>query len=318
MFMLRVKRVTLAQCFNHTVTCFHAWLRPPVGTVLQSHHYMLARMTLASSRHGVSTHFTCSHAWLWPPAGTVFWHTITCSHAWLRPPAATVFQHTITCSHAWLRPPVGTVFQHTITCSHAWLRPPVGTVFQHTITCSHAWLWPPVGTVFQHTITCSHAWLWPPAGTVFRHTITCSHAWPWPPAGTVFQHTFTCSHAWLWPLAGAVFQHTITCSHAWLRPPLRGEGWTGRHLHLGPCGPGPAGRFAHLFGPSPACLHFHPLRRGACHLAFGQGASVTDIQALGGWRSQAVACYLPLDAARARAAASLSAATFPPQPRLGP
>ena len=63
---------------------------------------------------------------------------------------------------------------------------------------------------------------------------------------------------------------------------------------------------------------FHSLRRGACHLAFGQGASVTDIQALGGWRSQAVACYLPLDAARARAAASLSAATFPPQPLLGP
>ena len=67
---------------------------------------------------------------------------------------------------------------------------------------------------------------------------------------------------------------------------------------------------AHLGLPVHA-YSFHSFRRGACHLAYGQGASVTEVQALGGWRSDAVACYLPLDAARGRAAATLAAASSP-------
>ena len=116
----------------------------------------------------------------------------------------------------------------------------------------------------------------------------------------------------------------MTLASSTFYPSLRGGGGGGggggdrQTPSSWPCGPSLAGRFAHLFGPSPACLHFSLFAQGGVPPGFGQGASVTDIQALGGWRSQAVACYLPLDAARARAAASLSAATFPPQPLLGP
>ena len=50
---------------------------------------------------------------------------------------------------------------------------------------------------------------------------------------------------------------------------------------------------------------FHSLRRGACTLAFTQGADISDIKNLGGWRSDAVQCYIPTLASRARAAAAL-------------
>ena len=50
---------------------------------------------------------------------------------------------------------------------------------------------------------------------------------------------------------------------------------------------------------------FHSLRRGACSLAFENGADIADIQNLGGWRSNAVQCYLPVMASRNRAAAAL-------------
>ena len=50
---------------------------------------------------------------------------------------------------------------------------------------------------------------------------------------------------------------------------------------------------------------FHSLRRGACTLAFQQGASVADLQALGGWRGDSVRLYLPAASARQRAAVFL-------------
>ena len=49
-------------------------------------------------------------------------------------------------------------------------------------------------------------------------------------------------------------------------------------------------------------LTFHSLRRGACTLAFQRGASVSDLQALGGWRSDAVKVYFSQVHARERAA----------------
>ena len=52
---------------------------------------------------------------------------------------------------------------------------------------------------------------------------------------------------------------------------------------------------------------FHSLRRGACTLAFLQGAAEQDIRRLGGWRSEAVQEYLPVEASRGRAARALSA-----------
>ena len=69
-----------------------------------------------------------------------------------------------------------------------------------------------------------------------------------------------------------------------------------------------ASLLAHL-GQAPHAFSFHSFRRGACHLAYGQGATVSEVQALGGWRSDAVSLYLPLDAARGRAAATLAAAS---------
>ena len=51
---------------------------------------------------------------------------------------------------------------------------------------------------------------------------------------------------------------------------------------------------------------FHSFRRGACSRAFRNGAEVADIQQLGGWRSEAVRLYLPLDEARRRAALALN------------
>ena len=51
---------------------------------------------------------------------------------------------------------------------------------------------------------------------------------------------------------------------------------------------------------------FHSFRRGACTRAFRRGAKVADIQLLGGWRSDAVRAYLPLDEARRRAALALT------------
>ena len=47
---------------------------------------------------------------------------------------------------------------------------------------------------------------------------------------------------------------------------------------------------------------FHSLRRGACTLAFSRGAVLTELQQLGGWRSDAVAAYYPACQARLRAA----------------
>ena len=51
---------------------------------------------------------------------------------------------------------------------------------------------------------------------------------------------------------------------------------------------------------------FHSFRRGASTLAFERGAALSDIQALGGWRSSAVLEYVPALAARQRAAAVLA------------
>ena len=53
---------------------------------------------------------------------------------------------------------------------------------------------------------------------------------------------------------------------------------------------------------------FHSFRRGACSLAFDNGAVLNVIKALGGWSSEAVELYLPADAARRRAAGTLSQA----------
>ena len=50
---------------------------------------------------------------------------------------------------------------------------------------------------------------------------------------------------------------------------------------------------------------FHSFRRGACTQAFRQGAEITDLQSLGGWRSDAVRLYYPHYEARARAARAL-------------
>ena len=51
----------------------------------------------------------------------------------------------------------------------------------------------------------------------------------------------------------------------------------------------------------------HSLRRGACSLAFRNGAQEADLQALGGWRSGAVRCYYAAGDARRRAASALVA-----------
>ena len=51
---------------------------------------------------------------------------------------------------------------------------------------------------------------------------------------------------------------------------------------------------------------FHSFRRGACSSAFEQGATQTDLRALGGWRSEAVNCYLPAGEQRRRAAEALA------------
>ena len=50
---------------------------------------------------------------------------------------------------------------------------------------------------------------------------------------------------------------------------------------------------------------FHSLRRGACSRAYEGGASLPDLQFLGGWRGNSVQLYAPSDAARTRAALCL-------------
>ena len=65
-------------------------------------------------------------------------------------------------------------------------------------------------------------------------------------------------------------------------------------------------------GQSDQGYTFHSLRRGACTLAFLQGATEQDIRRLGGWRSEAVQEYLPVEASRGRAARALAAPTFFP------
>ena len=50
---------------------------------------------------------------------------------------------------------------------------------------------------------------------------------------------------------------------------------------------------------------FHSLRRGACSRAYEAGASLPDLQFLGGWRGRSVQLYAPLEAARVRAAQCL-------------
>ena len=51
---------------------------------------------------------------------------------------------------------------------------------------------------------------------------------------------------------------------------------------------------------------FHSFRRGACTLAHERGAAVSDLQSLGGWRSEAVTEYFSADSARRRAASCLT------------
>ena len=49
----------------------------------------------------------------------------------------------------------------------------------------------------------------------------------------------------------------------------------------------------------------HSFRRGAATLAFSNGATLDDVRQLGGWKSDAVNCYVPALEARHRAAAHL-------------
>ena len=59
-------------------------------------------------------------------------------------------------------------------------------------------------------------------------------------------------------------------------------------------------------GQSSADWTLHSFRRGACTAAFEGGASLDDLRALGGWKSDAVRCYRPEQAARKRAATYLT------------
>ena len=52
---------------------------------------------------------------------------------------------------------------------------------------------------------------------------------------------------------------------------------------------------------------FHSFRRGGCTLAATRGAAIPDLQALGGWKSQAVHAYLPALPSQVRAASFLAA-----------
>ena len=54
---------------------------------------------------------------------------------------------------------------------------------------------------------------------------------------------------------------------------------------------------------------FHSLRRGGCTLAFSAGATLSDLQLLGGWRSRAIEAYFPHVEARTRAARVLVGAS---------
>ena len=54
---------------------------------------------------------------------------------------------------------------------------------------------------------------------------------------------------------------------------------------------------------------FHSLRRGACTQAFAEGAVVSELQKLGGWRSDAIGAYFPASQARLRAAQCLAQRT---------
>ena len=47
---------------------------------------------------------------------------------------------------------------------------------------------------------------------------------------------------------------------------------------------------------------FHSSRRGGCQYGFEKGATVSDLKALGGWNSDAIAAYLPVGLAQLRAA----------------
>ena len=55
---------------------------------------------------------------------------------------------------------------------------------------------------------------------------------------------------------------------------------------------------------------FHSFCRGACTSAFLRGASEQDIRSLGGWRSEAVRCYLPVEESRRRTARALATSSF--------
>ena len=64
-----------------------------------------------------------------------------------------------------------------------------------------------------------------------------------------------------------------------------------------------------LSGHKSDAFTLHSLRRGGCTLAFAGGAAVGDLQALGGWKSDAVQLYHSQDDARARAARAILAGT---------
>ena len=66
-------------------------------------------------------------------------------------------------------------------------------------------------------------------------------------------------------------------------------------------------------GRQPSAFSLHSLRRGGATLAFAGGATVSDLQALGGWRGTAVHLYHSSLDARDRAAVALSGppASFP-------
>ena len=60
-----------------------------------------------------------------------------------------------------------------------------------------------------------------------------------------------------------------------------------------------------LVGRGDEGFTFHSLRRGACSRAYERGATISELQGLGGWRSSSVQLYLPALEGRRRAAAAL-------------
>ena len=59
-------------------------------------------------------------------------------------------------------------------------------------------------------------------------------------------------------------------------------------------------------GFSPLQFSFHSFRRGGCQFGYIKGVSVQDLKFLGGWSSDAINRYLPVEQATLRAASALA------------